>query len=432
MASIDLKFGWNGSSFYMIYDNLDDAAGPTTSYLTANTWAGPVNRYTSENGSFYWTIHEHISGEEVQFNFQWNGSNDDINLKFLSNTHGLTDSEINAYNSNSSRPYAGYLSTSGNSLADQYGSDFHFWMRADTTFASNRTNTINVEAAPMALAETEVLTMSGGVEWWNGEPLSGIGAPWASRSAGGVDRSHRGLLPDFAHDGNWAYESDPIPATVAVRSFKGINWGNRTYTPNPVVCFTPDTLIRTPQGDRPIQDLKAGDDVYTLDNGIQKIRWIGKSAVTEDTMEQFPEKFAPVRIKAGTFGNTRDLLVSQQHRMLVRGGEFDFVEAALEKYSANEALIAAKALVDGENVFFDYSVKSTEYYHMLFAAHEILIAEGALTESFYPGEQGMSTLSNAARAELYEFFPELEWEEFDDTARTVIRPGQVRRARAVR
>ncbi|MFN6977544.1 MAG: Hint domain-containing protein, partial [Gemmobacter sp.] len=43
-----------------------------------------------------------------------------------------------------------------------------------------------------------------------------------------------------------------------------------------IPCFTPGTLIATPRGERPIEDLKAGDKVITRDNGIQEIRWIGR------------------------------------------------------------------------------------------------------------------------------------------------------------
>ena len=42
-----------------------------------------------------------------------------------------------------------------------------------------------------------------------------------------------------------------------------------------IPCFTPGTLIATPQGERKVEDLQAGDRVITRDNGIQEIRWIG-------------------------------------------------------------------------------------------------------------------------------------------------------------
>ena len=79
------------------------------------------------------------------------------------------------------------------------------------------------------------------------------------------------------------------------------------------VCFTRGTLIKTDQGERPIEELAAGDMVLTMDHGYQPIRWIGSSkrAATGD--------LAPILIRKGALGNDRDLRVSPQHRMLLQG-----------------------------------------------------------------------------------------------------------------
>ena len=82
---------------------------------------------------------------------------------------------------------------------------------------------------------------------------------------------------------------------------------------NVIICFTEGTRISTPHGQRNIETLGIGDEVLTLDNGVQRIRWIGRRTVPA------VGKLAPVRIKAGAFENARDLLVSPQHRMLLDG-----------------------------------------------------------------------------------------------------------------
>ena len=53
--------------------------------------------------------------------------------------------------------------------------------------------------------------------------------------------------------------------------------GTLTFTniENVIPCFTPGTLIATPQGEVPVEELKAGDQIITRDNGIQEIRWTG-------------------------------------------------------------------------------------------------------------------------------------------------------------
>ena len=47
------------------------------------------------------------------------------------------------------------------------------------------------------------------------------------------------------------------------------------------------------------------------------------------------------------------------------------------------------------------------YVHIMFDGHRLVRSEGAVTESFYPGETGLSTLDDAARDELFALFPEL-------------------------
>lgn len=162
-----------------------------------------------------------------------------------------------------------------------------------------------------------------------------------------------------------------------------------------IICFTPGTRILTPTGERPIQDLKAGNMVITRDDGAQPIRWIGSRMVPG------VGKFAPIRIAAGgRFGAKRDLLVSPQHRMLVEG------YAAQLAFGEEEILAAAKHMVDGRTVRQEEQGLVT-YIHMMFDRHQIVYAEGAATESFHLGDQGLEALSDAGREDLFRQFPHL-------------------------
>jgi hypothetical protein len=161
-----------------------------------------------------------------------------------------------------------------------------------------------------------------------------------------------------------------------------------------IICFTRGTRIRTAFGERRIETLRIGDQVATLDHGLQRIRWIGSS------LRPAIGDLAPIRIAAGTLGNRRDLLVSPQHRMLLRGwlAELHFGEP--------EVLVPAKALADGKSVRSETG-GLVEYFHILFDRHEIIFAEGAPSESFHPGEQGWKALDHATRAEILQIFPQL-------------------------
>jgi hypothetical protein len=161
-----------------------------------------------------------------------------------------------------------------------------------------------------------------------------------------------------------------------------------------IICFTAGTAIRTPSGERRIENLKPGDLVLTLDNGPQRIRWIGSKTVRASG------RLAPIRFSKGSIGNHRDLLVSPQHRILC-GGYMTQLH-----FGESEVLAPAKSLVDEFGVTVAYGGMVT-YYHMLFDRHEIVLANGAPSESFFPGGFGLDTLTDPARDEIFQLFPEL-------------------------
>jgi hypothetical protein len=160
------------------------------------------------------------------------------------------------------------------------------------------------------------------------------------------------------------------------------------------VCFCKGTLIDTPGGPRFIETLGVGDYVTTLDQGPQPIAWVGRRT--------FPGlgDFAPVRIKAGALGNLRDLWVSQNHRMLVRGPKAELL------FGQKEVLVAAKSLVNDGTIRI-VERPQVDYLHLLLARHEIIFAEACPTESLYPGSETLKAVDPAAQREIATLFPEL-------------------------
>ncbi|HRO15212.1 MAG TPA: Hint domain-containing protein [Paracoccus sp. (in: a-proteobacteria)] len=47
------------------------------------------------------------------------------------------------------------------------------------------------------------------------------------------------------------------------------------------------------------------------------------------------------------------------------------------------------------------------YHHILFDRHEVVLSEGAATETLFTGEQALKGVGEAARAEILTLFPEL-------------------------
>lgn len=158
-------------------------------------------------------------------------------------------------------------------------------------------------------------------------------------------------------------------------------------------CFTKGTMIRTTRGEVPVEELLVGDMVETLDHGLQPIRWIGCSP-TDASGDH-----APVVFKPGAIGNTVELSVSPQHRILVQGWQAELY------FGEVEVLVPAKHLLNGLDVVQQPAIK-VEYFHILFDRHEVVTSNGVFSESFFPGDQILMQ-DREIQAELFELFPGL-------------------------
>ncbi|APB98608.1 Hint domain-containing protein [Polynucleobacter asymbioticus] len=174
-------------------------------------------------------------------------------------------------------------------------------------------------------------------------------------------------------------------ATSPVETFWTINYdeGNLTYytdgsnygygtvpdsfqvVPTPT-CFTPDTLISTPAGSTPVQDLQIGDLILNHLGQAVPVKWIG----TQRFHPAFAGDNLPICIRQGALGNDlplRDLYVSPGHAL--------YIDHCL--------LIDAKALVNGTTITQVTQWEGdVQYLHIETEHHEIILAEGAPAETF--------------------------------------------------
>lgn len=169
------------------------------------------------------------------------------------------------------------------------------------------------------------------------------------------------------------------------------------------ICFAAGTLIETATGLRPVETLVAGDLVRTSDEGLQPLIWVGRRKLNLADLERRP-KWRPVRIRAGALGDgfpRRDMMVSPQHRILVRS------RIARRMFDSAEVLVAAKDLVGMPGIAPADDLTKVVYVHLLFEKHQIIFADGTPTESFYIGPMALGALDSAARRELLELMPDL-------------------------
>ena len=133
------------------------------------------------------------------------------------------------------------------------------------------------------------------------------------------------------------------------------------------VCFMAGTLIRTPDGEVPVETLQRGALVTTADGRTVPVTWLGRQTVS--TRFGDPLRVLPIRIKAGALADNvpvRDLLLSPDHAILVEG-----------------ALIQAGALINGTSIVREKAVPEVfTYFHVEADGHALILAENTPAETF--------------------------------------------------
>ena len=133
------------------------------------------------------------------------------------------------------------------------------------------------------------------------------------------------------------------------------------------ICFMAGTMIRTPEGEAPIETLKRGDLVLTADGEAKPVVWLGRQTIVSRFAD--PIRNWPIRVLAGAMADNvpcRDLLVSLDHALLVE-----------------DVLIHAGALVNGTSIQRECQVpEKFVYYHVELEDHSLILAENVPAETF--------------------------------------------------
>jgi hypothetical protein len=135
-------------------------------------------------------------------------------------------------------------------------------------------------------------------------------------------------------------------------------------------CFGRGTLIRTPHGEVPVEDLANGAFVMTT-NGTLPIKWVGRQTIRRNASASWHPRVVPIRVSRFAIDDRtpdRDLYLSQEHSLLIDG-----------------VLIPVKHLVNERSIAFDDNAKMSEtieYFCVELDNHQVIFAEGTAAESF--------------------------------------------------
>lgn len=170
-----------------------------------------------------------------------------------------------------------------------------------------------------------------------------------------------------------------------------------------VICFAPGTRIATQGGQRLIEHLRPGDHVLTRDNGPARVLWMGHRRMSGARLYVMPQ-LRPIRFRAGSVGMDepdQDLIVSPQHRMLIRGA------SSRALFSVDEVLVEASALVNDRSIVVDRSLREVTYVHVLLEEHNVIWANGLMCESFHPANTEFESIDPGQRSGLLDVLPEV-------------------------
>ena len=134
-----------------------------------------------------------------------------------------------------------------------------------------------------------------------------------------------------------------------------------------MACFLKGTSIRALGGERLFEALTPGDTLLTASGQHRAVKWIGQRSYSGRFLAANPT-MQPILFASGSLGDglpRRDLMVSPDHAMFLGG-----------------VLIPARCLVNGSTIMQQRGLKRVDYYHVELDSHDVLLAEGAPSESF--------------------------------------------------
>ncbi|WP_299623112.1 Hint domain-containing protein [uncultured Tateyamaria sp.] len=172
-----------------------------------------------------------------------------------------------------------------------------------------------------------------------------------------------GNISGIDNPANWVAEEDDVDPSNP--NISGTTYATQDAT---IFCFAAGTRIATPAGEVTVEALAIDDMIRTADGRGVAVKWVGVQTLRSASPGLGSEV---VRIAAGALGPdmpNRDLVVTSDHGMII-----------------DDMVINASALVNGSTIDWVSTAQvqgGFKVYHIETEGHEVILANGAPSETF--------------------------------------------------
>jgi hypothetical protein len=169
--------------------------------------------------------------------------------------------------------------------------------------------------------------------------------------------------------------------------------------------------VRTPCGERRVENLRPGDLIVTRSDGLQVLRHILRVTFSHEDLRKNPA-LAPVRLMPRALGPMmpgRALAMAPNHRVRVPA-----YLLAQEARDPTLARMASDLLDTFEDAFVDLGgdtlSSGVTYHSLVFDTPQVFSVNGVLVESYAPNEASLTSFDIDTQSALRRLFPELDEE----------------------
>ena len=164
-------------------------------------------------------------------------------------------------------------------------------------------------------------------------------------------------------------------------------------TPDPgtpgVACFTQGAMILPRHGERPVETLQPGDSLPTYDSGMQVLVGVCAQHIPASALLRAPT-LRPLRVAGAALGLSGDILLSPAHCLLFQSPKAEML------FASREVLVRARHLETVGHARSELPRGGVTYHHLLFARHELVLADGFWSETYLNTGTGADDIAAGA------------------------------------